>query len=989
MKNIISFCTFELQNLRTFALMRRLFIYVLLLLIPFEVLAQASLSRSTHTKIASELTNLLRTEVSGGYVSITNSRIGEGSNPTVEVYASAELGYYPFREDNIYKAYDILRSSLPDKYASSKLSLYVDGKPLESLVTGYDNVQNEHFTYREQSPLITRLSSLSQPTQGLANRHIALWQSHGRFWQSKSNAWCWQRPTLWLTVEDLFTQSYVVPYIVPMLERAGATVLLPRERSMRHEEIIIDNDPGIDATTYKESSRRYKWQEGGKGFAHLMESYPSGHNPFEDGTVRVVEACDRASRMSSASWGGEIAVSGVYSLYVSYKTLPRSVTDAHYTVHASGGDREFRVNQRMGGGMWVCLGEFYFEAGCYDKLVTLDNISSRTGVVTADAVKIGGGMGNIYRGDKEKTSGMPRFVEGSRYWLQWSGFTTDVYEGKGGTDDYTEDYMSRAHWVNALMGGTEHNPEAKGKNIPVDLAFALHSDAGRRDNDDVIGTLGIYCTKDDEGRFVGGASRLLSRELTDAVMSEVVDDIRAKYEPNWKRRGMWDRAYYEARIPKCPTLLLELLSHQNFAEMRLGLDPAFRFDVSRAIYKGMLRHVAAQYDMEYVVQPLPVKIFSAHLIDKGVMLSWQPTEDIYEPTASADYYILYTRIGNGGFDTGRRVDGTSIYLEQRPDEVYSYKITAVNSGGESLDSEIISACRVRYERGRVMVVNGFDRVSAPISYRADGGVGFHVDEDSGVGYIEDIAYIGEQHDYDPLSDNLGLSLDNYATNIIAGNSFDNIAIHGRSIAKARYSYASASRAAVEAGVVDMSRYDVVDIIMGKQRTTPIGRGVMGHRHEVFTDALRAAIDDYMRGGGALIISGCYVVSDMWNSSLAEDDDRAWARDVLGVEYAGKSHLGGGVAYAKEKTLKRKGLEVKVNRMLDSRHYAVEACDIITPASATSESIMYYDTTEHSAAVVSECEGCRCAIIGFPIEVIIDEYERDNLMHALLKYMTEK
>ena len=954
---------------------------------PLEVLAQSSLPRATHSKVANELTMFLRTEVSGGQVSITNSRISADALPTVEIYASAELGYYPWREDNIASVYDVVRSILPEKYADYALRLYVDNKPLEALITGYTD--SEHFRYAEQPPLITRLSTPSHPTSALANRHIALWQSHGRIWQPKGGAWVWQRPQYWLTVEDLFTQSFIVPYLVPMLERAGASVLLPRERSMRAEELIIDNDPGIDATTYSEQSRRYKWESGGVGFAHLQHTYPSGHNPFEDGTVRQVEASTNASRLSSASWGGEIAVSGIYSVYVSYKTLPRSITDAHYTVHASGGDREFRVNQRMGGGMWICLGDFYFEAGCHDKLVTLDNLSSRTGVVTADAVKIGGGMGNIYRGDKELTSDMPRFVEGARYWLQWSGFPTDVYAPKGGTDDYKEDYMSRAHWVNHLMGGTEHNPDAEGKRIPIDLAFALHSDAGRRDNDDVIGTLGIYCTQDDEGQFVGGASRLLSRELTDAVMSEVVDAIRTNYEPAWKRRGMWDRAYYEARIPKCPTLLLELLSHQNFAEMRLGLDPAFRFDVSRAIYKGMLRHVAAQYDMEYVVQPLPVKVFSAHVMDKGVMLSWQPTEDESEPTATADYYMLYTRVGDGGFDTGRRVEGMSIYLEQRPDVVYSYKITAVNRGGESMDSEIVSACRVRRERGRVMIINGFDRVSAPISRREEGSVGFHVEEDSGVGYIEDIAYIGAQHDYDPLSDNLGLSHDNYAANILSGNTFDNVAVHGRSIAKAGFSYASASRAAVEAGVVDMSSYEVVDVIMGKQRTTPIGRGAMGYRHEAFTDALREQLDGYLEGGGSLLISGSYALSDMWNSPLAEAEDRAWAREKLGVEYSGESYKGDGIVRSRAKSIKRRSFEAKVNRLLGAECYAVEACDIVTPVAEGAMTFMCYDATEHSAAVITNHGGSHRAILGFPIETIIDEYERDVLMRNILRYITKR
>ena len=63
---------------------------------------------------------------------------------------------------------------------------------------------------------------------------------------------------------------------------------------------------------------------------------------------------------------------------------------------------------------------------------------------------------------------------------------------------------------------------------------------------------------------------------------------------------MWNQSYIEARVAEVPTMLLELLSHQNFADMYYGLDPKFRFVVSRAIYKGMLRHVAAQNRQEAV-----------------------------------------------------------------------------------------------------------------------------------------------------------------------------------------------------------------------------------------------------------------------------------------------------------------------------------------------------------------------------------------------------
>lgn len=105
-------------------------------------------------------------------------------------------------------------------------------------------------------------------------------------------------------------------------------------------------------------------------------------------------------------------------------------------------------------------------------------------------------------------SGYPRFCEGARYWLQWAGFPETVYRQKEGLDDYKEDYMSRAHWVNALMGGSERLPDEEGLNIPVDMALAFHSDAGVRRNDETIGTLGIYFTQENGGRFEGGAQPL-------------------------------------------------------------------------------------------------------------------------------------------------------------------------------------------------------------------------------------------------------------------------------------------------------------------------------------------------------------------------------------------------------------------------------------------------------------------------------------------------
>ncbi len=93
--------------------------------------------------------------------------------------------------------------------------------------------------------------------------------------------------------------------------------------------------------------------------------------------------------------------------------------------------------------------------------------------------------------------------------------------------------------------------------------------------------------------FPNGQSRLSSRDLVDLVMTQITEDVRKVYEPNWTRRGMWDASYSETRTPEVPSMILELLSHQNFGDMKYGLDPRFQFLVSRAVYKSILADTRA------------------------------------------------------------------------------------------------------------------------------------------------------------------------------------------------------------------------------------------------------------------------------------------------------------------------------------------------------------------------------------------------------------
>ncbi len=153
-------------------------------------------------------------------------------------------------------------------------------------------------------------------------------------------------------------------------------------------------------------------QERNLGFAAIKALYNDGENPFTDGSIRKAKATKK-NKYSEISYQPNIPDAGKYAVYVSYQTLPKSVKDAKYLVFHKGQVTEFTVNRRMGGSTWVYLGTFDFDKGCNEfNRVVVTNQASSKGIVTSDAVRFGGGMGNILRGGYN--SGFPRCPEGGK-----------------------------------------------------------------------------------------------------------------------------------------------------------------------------------------------------------------------------------------------------------------------------------------------------------------------------------------------------------------------------------------------------------------------------------------------------------------------------------------------------------------------------------------------------------------------------------------------
>ena len=962
----------------------------------------------------------------------------------LEVFFTPALSHIPVREEHISRLRESVRELMGRKYRDYAVEMYAGEKRVEELVPNYfrevlpgDPSRRVTGGKEMRIPLVRKFGERA-PEVGLYNNNIALWSSHGWYYEAKLDRWEWQRARLFGTVEDVYTKGYVMPFLVPMLENSGATVLLPVERDWQPREVITDNDiPTGGGQVILPQGQDFRVIP--KGFMVADTLFP-GQNPFEAGTSLLFEATpgSRDEVLFSAS-----PEPGEYAVYLSWQRFPESCQEVRVTVAYSGGRDTLLVNQRIGGGTWTYLGTYHFglaegRASADDGSGSRDvggfgavsvSLSGKNGeVISVDAVRFGGGMGNVARrpagavipnqksladgsaasGEVAtpdptqfswKTSGKSRYREGARYYLQYAGFPdTLVYSLNEGKNDYNDDYMSRGEWVNYLVGspaGPTKNRNADGLGIPVDLAFAFHTDAGITPGDSVIGTLGIYSTWADKGIFPDGSSRMTSRDLTDLIQTQIVEDIRTLYKPDWTRRALWDRQYSEAWRPNVPVMLLELLSHQNLADMRYGLDPRFRFDVSRAIYKGMLRFLAFREGRPYLVQPLPVSHFA--LLQKGegmLELSWEPVADPLEPTAIPGGYKVYRRSGDKGWDQGVAVTRPSLTIPLPAGEApCDYKVTALNGGGEGFPGEILSACFVENAKGTVLIVNAFDRVCGPAIFDTPERAGIEWWHDRGVPWLRETTFIGDQYDFNrkkPWTDDdnpgWGSSFTNMEDSLVAGNSFDFSRIHGRAFNQCGYSYVSVSDEVFTREDFDASGYAAVDILLGEEKSTPSLKDSAVADFTIYTPGFVRKIGEIAEDGGNILITGAYPGSELMESgdSLAI---RFAAEKLHFIPRTGHASRTGdfySTDYGKEWFT----LKGNFTTGYSPETYGVESPDGIDPAGKEAFTAFRYGDNHISAGVAWKGP-YRSLVMGFPLETIGDEETRITLVKQIMDFFEKK
>ena len=425
-------------------------------------------------------------------------------------------------------------------------------------------------------------------------------------------------------------------------------------------------------------------------------------------------------------------------------------------------------------------------------------------------------------------SGMPRWTEGARYWMMNEDVDSTLWDLYGG-NEYKDDMKCRAMWINA-------------QETPIDLCLAFHTDGNDSGNDStIIGTLVIYTAKDDDGHFVlrdGRNREKTNRNLADWIQTQITEDL--KYiAPEWTRRQLKEANYCETRVPVVPSIILELLSHKNMADMRYGLDPNFRFAAARAVYKGVLRYLNGR---DATVQPLPVQELG---IGTDGILRWKTPLDSLEQSATPTYYMVYVQANDGEWDVQQVENASELQLELTPGIRYNYYVVAGNEGGLSFPSPIVSACLTNNET--VLIVDGFNDVYGP-EWFADSiyaGIvpGSYACEDR-----FSCAYIGEVWNYTRSDewkndDNCGWGscYRDHAGQLTIGNTRDYATLHGRVLQQMGISYVSCTAGMAGVFSVQDSVFMLIDYICGRQR-------------EPLSANSQQLIANYLDNGGRLLIS---------------------------------------------------------------------------------------------------------------------------------------
>ncbi|MFT7537125.1 MAG: N-acetylmuramoyl-L-alanine amidase [Hyphomicrobiaceae bacterium] len=490
----------------------------------------------------------------------------------------------------------------------------------------------------------------------LQGKRIAVSPGHGYYWHS-SLGWTTQRGVIDGLVEDIHTAEISNRYLIPLLQNMGADIVMCREHGERDVDAIIDNDVGAPA--YSETGG---WST-------------SASSGYQNSGYRFATT-NSSTESATAHWQIPITKDGLYPVFAWFRASGNRTPEANYRVHHSGGTETVVVDQTRDNLTWAHLGNFWFAAAT-GAHIELSNFSPSPGVVIADAMRLGGGVGSIQRGGA--TSNQARWRECARYWTQFAGAPSSIYNSVSTGQDNSDDVTARPRFA-----------EWRG----ADAFLSVHTNAG--------GGAGTSTFTYSGGATAGSTS------LSNAVHTQIISDLRSQWDPSWTDRGQLQANFGELRLlSSMPGILVELAFHDTpgSSDMQSLHDPKWRYLVARAYARGVLRYFSPLASFPPEAPPaLRIEQDGA----RGLRIAW-------DPASGATHYTIEQSQDGKGFLEVADVAANSWSTGPLPHHAWaSYRVRAWNASGRSFPTEVLTAGTDHLATAQVLLVQGFDRLGRTV-----------------------------------------------------------------------------------------------------------------------------------------------------------------------------------------------------------------------------------------------------------------------------------
>lgn len=763
----------------------------------------------------------------------------------------------------------------------------------------------------------------TQPQGALSGKVVYVHGGHG-YTADTDGVWSFQRGPGYGMIEDLGNIDQM-NFLVDYLFNAGATVVPLRPVGHQTNEYVIDNDD-------VEVSFVGNWSNS----AATVYFGDAGDLPYR-------YASTSASETAYARYQPNIGDAGFYPVYAWTRSGSDRADDQLYRVHHSGGITEVTVNHRMVGNGLVYLGTYYFDAGT-SGYVDISNRSNDSGsVVIADMIRFGNGMGDIDRG--AGVSGLPREDESGLYWVMWHVDHSQEIP----TSEYRATSVDRDAAVSFSPRYAEYmNREAEGS-LSDRVFVSFHSNAGSGSNRGVLGLYNgnNYITSKTPNQF----------QLANFLGLEVNNDLVAQnglYQHSWFNRGSnvtLDRSDIEfGEInntyinDEFDATIVEVAFHDNQQDTDLMRDPKVRDALGRATYQGLVKYFRSVDGNSTSAVNLPAAPKDTYVRSNAAgsaTITWTPpASNSYLGDAPTGYRI-YGSTDGYGFDGGTYVAGgatsTADLTGLDPNLPYYFKVVAVNEGGDSPASEVLTVLPSGGAK-QVLVVGGFDRLDASLNPKQPAYAGVVTDR------------------VRPRN----------------SNSFDYTAQVGAAISTAApgVHFESTSNEAVISGAVNLADYDTVIWILGEESSAD----------DTFNAVEQTKVAAFLSGGGNLFLSGAEIGWDLDQLN----NGRTFYEQTLRANYVSDdagTYQANGVAGS---------IFAGLNLAFDdgSQFYNAEYPDVIAPQ-AGAQSALAYANGAGTAAIQSAGSGGQGSLVmlSFPFETITTAANRTAVMDRVLDFFS--